>query len=221
MPLPTITGLCGMALLLAAGGSVLARRWTLPPVVRVAIPILVAVLMLVPLGELSAAGYLRGVIGDLSTTTMLLLAAALASSVAGRPIIVRRETRILIAAMLVAGAILYPLALGASRFDPYALGYGSYGFVSLLLFGALLAWYARLHLLVLCISVAAVGHTAGLLESDNLWDYLIDAPLVAYGVLVVLADAVRLAVRRRVLARQGQSPSTAPPGVKSGRPPSS
>jgi hypothetical protein len=88
--------------------------------------------------------------------------------------------------------------------DPYALGYGSYALVTLLLVAVLLAWHARMYALVACALAGAVAHLAGLLESDSLWDYLIDPLLFSYAATVWVrrAGAV-LRPRRSVGAADG------------------
>ena len=83
----------------------------------------------------------------------------------------------------VAGLALYPMTLGVTRFDPYALGYGSRVFELALLAVALVAWYLNLHLIVLCVTLGIGAYLLGLMESRNLWDYLIDAPITIYALV--------------------------------------
>jgi hypothetical protein len=171
-------GLAGHALLVAVVAAAVARRWVGDRRVCAALALLAAALSLVPFGALAAVAYLRGVFGDLSVTTVVLLAAALGPLLAGREWVAERERAALLAAVGAAALLLYPLALGLTYVDPYAAGYGSY-----LLLGALAlvsggAWLARRQLLVAVIALALAAWLAGLLESQNLWDYLLD-PLVA------------------------------------------
>ncbi len=82
-------------------------------------------------------------------------------------------------------SLLYPLTLGLTLWDPYALGYRPR--VLLLVAAALvIAWWRRRRgaALVLAAGVAAFG--AGLMESTNLWDYLVD-PAVATWALAAIA----------------------------------
>jgi hypothetical protein len=196
MPATSIFGLVGIALLGAACASVLARRWVLALGARIAIPLAATVLMLVPVGGLAVAGYLRGVIGDLSITSVVLLIAAIASSITGRTLVPRRDVVALCGLVSVAAVGLYPLALGASTFDPYALGFGSISMATALLLVTAVAWYARLYLLVLCLALGVAGYLGDLLESDNLWDYLIDVSLALYAVALLLGVATRTTVAR-------------------------
>jgi hypothetical protein len=54
----------------------------------------------------------------------------------------------------------------------------------------LVAWYARLNLIVLVVIAAALAYLGGAYESRNLWDYLID-PLVSVYALIRLLAGVR------------------------------
>lgn len=184
MPLTSVVGLLGMALLAGAlAGRVAGRR--LPDRrARLGVIAVSGMLMLLPFGGLSVAGYLRGVIGDLSITTLVLLISAITANVTGRAWFGARERTALTAVVLVVGGCLYPLALGVGRLDPYVLGYGSYALVSLLLAAVLLAWQARMYAVVACMLAGVVAYLAGLLESENLCDYLIDPLLVSYAAAV-------------------------------------
>jgi hypothetical protein len=184
MPLTSIVGLTGMALLASALAGRVARGWLPGRRARIGVVAMSGVLMLLPVGGLSVAGYLRGVIGDLSITTLALLVSAITANVTGRAWFGARERAALTAVVLVVGGCLYPLALGAGRLDPYVLGYGSYALVSLLLAAVLLAWQARMDAVIACMLAGVIAYLTGLLESENLWDYLIDPLLVSYAAAV-------------------------------------
>ncbi len=201
MPLASIVGLVGMALLASALTCRTVCRRLTDHCARAAVLIATAALVLAPLGELSVAGYLRGVVGDLSITTMLLLLGVSVTGLGARPWLAARERMVLAAAVLFAGVGLYPLALGAGPIDPYAWGYGSYGLAGVLLAGGLLAWYARMHGLLALLLVAIGAYLARLLESDNLWDYLIDPLLVGYAAAYWLRRGVAALRRSQPAAR--------------------
>jgi hypothetical protein len=156
--------------------------------VRYAILVTAAVLLLVPLGGLPVAAYVRGAIGDLSAATLALAASALFFRLTGRTVIEPREARALLWAVAAAALFLYPFALGWTPFDPYALGYASIPFVTVLLAVTLAAWRAGLKLLVLVVLAGGLAYLAGAYESRNFWDYLID-PLAAMYALGRLASA--------------------------------
>lgn len=104
------TGLLGSAIAI----SVLVLR--MPGISRMARPLRVGLLaallaaMLLPLGGLPLAGYLRGVVGDLSITTLVLLCASVLRTQLGWPVLPGRDKLLLL--LVIAAAGFYPLALG-------------------------------------------------------------------------------------------------------------
>jgi len=131
------------------------------------------------------------VTGDLSAATLALAACALASGLAGRQLLALRETHALFWVVAAAGLFLYPLALGWTPFDPYALGYGSIAMVTALLVVALAAWRAGLKLVVIVVLAGSLAYLAGLYESRNLWDYLIDPASAFYAAARLSAGWLR------------------------------
>ena len=190
MPANAIFGLLGCGLLSFAAVATLIRLRRLPVRARHAVMLAAALAVFVPIGDLSVAAYVRGVTGDLSMATLVLAGAACLAQLTGRTPIEQRERRVLCWLLTVAAAFLYPFALGWTRFDPYALGYGSIEFVSALLLLTLAAWWARLNLIVLVVVVAGLAFLGGAYESRNLWDTLID-PLVSFYALAWLLAGVR------------------------------
>jgi len=196
-----VFGLFGCGLLSFAAVATVFRLRRFSAGARVAAVLAAAAALFVPFGDLSVAAYVRGVTGDPSISTLVLAGAASIAQLTGRRPVGQRDLRALV--WLVAGAavFLYPFALGLTPFDPYALGYGSVGLVTALLLVTLVAWYARLNLVVLVVIAAALAYLEGAYESRNLWDYLID-PLVSMYALVWLLAGLRgrigLPLARRV-----------------------
>jgi hypothetical protein len=155
--------------------------------VRSAILAAAGVLLFVPVGGLPVVAYVRGAIGDLSASTLALAAGPLFVLVTGKTVIEPREVRALLWAVATAALFLYPFALGWTPFDPYTLGYGSVAMVTALLLATLAAWRAGLRFVLIVVLAGSLAYLAGLYESRNLWDYLID-PLAA------LYAAVRLSL---------------------------
>lgn len=131
---------------------------------------------------LSAAMAMRALWGDPSITTMQLLAL----SIAGRPASIGRTPAI---ALAIIGIVFYVLALGLGDFDPYRIGFAAGPLVVVLAGAAAATWWRGqpLYLWLLTVDLAAFG--LGIMESNNLWDYLFD-PLLVLAALVV-------AIRRR------------------------
>jgi len=176
------------ALLLALPGVAWLRRKAPLATLLVALALPMA-----PVGALPAAGYLRGIVGDLSVTTTVLLLLYLL-----RPVLpltsISDRSRVALQVLIAAGGLLlYPLALGFGPADPYRLGFGHAGLVCTLLLVALAAWYARLSLVATCLALAVLCWAIGTGESRNLWNYLLDPLLAAWA---LLALARRLVWRR-------------------------
>lgn len=189
------------ALVLALPG--VARRRTARPLLTL---LAALALPLVPLGTLPAAGYVRGVVGDLSVTTMLLLLHHLLRPVLGLAAIDERSRIALQALVAAGGVLLYPLALGFGPVDPYRLGFAGGRLVYALLLLAAAAWLQRLQFVASCLALAVLAWAAGVGESRNLWDYLLD-PLVAGWSLGALLWRLARALRgdRSGRERSGQA----------------
>ncbi len=182
---------CVLLSLAVAAAALRLRRFSVGA--RAAVMLAAGVALLVAIGELSLAAYVRGATGDLSISTLVLAGAACIAQLTGRPLIGQRDLRALLWLLAVAAVFLYPFALGLTPFDPYALGYGSVGLATALLLVTLAAWGARLNLIVLVVIAAALAYLGGAVESRNLWDYLIDPLVSVYALVRVLAG---LRVRR-------------------------
>ncbi|BBE49977.1 hypothetical protein OYT1_ch0404 [Ferriphaselus amnicola] len=184
-----ITGLAGVAFAL---GVMLSG---LPVVARLAVARfwLVAAIMalaLMPISGLSIAGYVRGVSGDLSVTSLLLLGMVL------RRKKVESQQQGVLLMVLVAAVALYPFALGIGSFDPYRLGYGDHYFLIGMLLLTLLSWIRHYTLLVLVIALAVLAWAVGGYESANLWDYLLDPWVSIYAMLQLIIRRGRPLQRR-------------------------
>lgn len=143
------------------------------------------VLLWLPVGaaHLPVVAYVRGVSSDLSLTLVALACLGLWQGLYGRVLVGNFEKTPLFAIVLVAGIFLYPTALGWSDWDAYRLGWGSYGMLLGLLALVVAFWYRGLRLLPMLVALAMLGWVAGVMESGNLWDYLIDPWLVIFAFL--------------------------------------
>ena len=186
----TILGLFGCGLLCLAVAASAMRLRRLPINARIAAMSVAALAVFVPLGDLSIAAYVRGVTGDLSLATLVLGGAACAAQLSGRTAIEPRDLRAVAWFVVSGAAFLYPFALGWTRFDSYALGYGSVEFVTALLLVTFAAWHFRRTVVAIIVIAAALAYLVGAYESRNLWDYLID-PLVACYALIWLPARAR------------------------------
>ena len=149
-----------------------------------------------PLGmsmELPLAGYVRGVLGDLSIVSILLLWSALLPNQQVTPTLIKWCIAILAIAF-------YPFALGVSMFDPYAWGYGSFAFLIGVLIFALVCGLAGWVKGVWIIGAAIIAWSLRWHESTNLWDYLLD-PALAIWALFAAWNGLRK--QRKEKARSG------------------
>ena len=167
----SVIGLFGVTLLLVRAGSALGtgRR-------GIGFAALALALALVPLGGLPLVGYVRGITGDLSVTTLVLLTIGLCGGFLSS---VEPQERRALSMLVVLGALfLYPMALGWGSFDPYRLGFEPSGLLAALFVVAVVAWLRQFYVLLVAILVAVSSHALALTESLNLWDYLFDPWLV-------------------------------------------
>lgn len=148
-----------------------------------------------PLDGLPLAGYLRGVIGDLSITTMVFLLATVLWKTFqwDRLRLGRRIQPAVFFAVL--GLVLYPAALGFTHMDPYRLGFEADLLLALcgvatLVFCLTGAWLAALALIL-----ATLAYMIDFQISDNYWDYIIDPLLAVYSLGLVAQQAVRSMAR--------------------------
>lgn len=193
----SVVGIAGCVLLCLAVLAWALRLEKRAVRVRYAVLAAAGILLLAPLGGLPVAAYVRGAIGDLSAATLALAAGALFFRLTGRTVIEPREARALLWAVAAAALFLYPFALGWTPYDPYALGYASIPFVTVLLAVTLAAWRAGLKLLVLVVLAGGLAYLAGAYESRNLWDYLIDPLAAIYALGALLAAGARTLVSQR------------------------
>ena len=163
-----ITGLAGVATTLAAALFTIPALRLISRPRKAALFLTVLSLVLIPFGALSVASCVRGLLGDLSITTLILLVGSVSAKLPGRwP--GDQSARLALLTLISAAALaLYPMALGVGMFDPYRLGYGSPWFVGVLFVIALAAWFTRLELISICIATATLA-----------WADDASAPLVA------------------------------------------
>ena len=135
-----------------------------------------------PVFGLPLAGYVRGVLSDLSFTSMALLTCAIAPRLGASSLGSAEEWRFVFGLVAATGLFLYPMALGLGPFDPYTLGFAPTGLLVMLALFAGLAWWRRYHVCLGAIVLAVLAYRLGLLESSNLWDYLLDPWLLLYAI---------------------------------------
>jgi len=163
------------------------------------------VLLWVPLGaaQLPLVAYFRGISSDLSITLVALAGMGLVRRLRGLRAIDPRERMALNAAVAAAALFLYPLALGWGDWDPYRAGWGAPGMLAALLAITIFYWSQGLRLLPLLVASALLAWTFDLLESTNLWDYLMDPWLATAAIFQCLKWARAQLQTRLRRARAG------------------
>jgi hypothetical protein len=185
----------GLGVLALVRGLRLGLPW------RSAVLLLTMALSLIPIGEISPATWLRGVTGDLSLPSLALLCMGAGALILGRPLIQREEKRWLAVIFGCAALFLYPCALGLTDWDPYALGYRPVALATALFLVILAATLFERYLVAVSLMAAMLAHRLQILESSNLWDYVIDPGIAVYtlsaGITMVLRDFVLTPHNRR------------------------
>jgi hypothetical protein len=151
----------------------------------------VAMIVLIPMGGMPLAAYLRGWIGDLSITSLALLTLALLARLRNRGASEVKTSNILFVLVVLAGVALYPMALGIGYWDPYRLGFGNSWFLGGLFLLALAAYFNKSSMIAMVIALAVLGWSADWYESRNLWDYLLDPLLVIYAIYGLLSHGMK------------------------------
>jgi hypothetical protein len=191
-----LTGLAGIASLMAACVLLVPRVKQLPKPYLAILTAAVFILLLLPFDGMPPAGYVRGMVGDLSITTVVLACAALLRPYC--PVAENKQRDHLLMLIAAAAVFLYPMALGMSLYDPYRLGYSDIVFVALVLMSAIASWLLRSNLIGLCLALATLAWSLGWYESTNLWDYLLDPLVTIYAIAALMKKRVlRLMACRR------------------------
>ena len=198
------TGLSGLALVwvLLALRLPLATRLNQPQRWLFVLAVYGAVLL--PVFVLSLAGFLRGMVGDLSMPSVLLLVAALSARLrqlaggGGTAWWSVRERLTLFLFISVLALLLYPFTLGIGMLDPYRSGFGGVGLLVMLALLSLWSMRRSSYLLPAACALAVAAWSMGWYESTNIWDYLIDVPLAIYAIVQTVKAMLQARKAERV-----------------------
>ena len=190
----TLAGLSGISLLL----SVIVLRILLFLKVKkqtaLFILLLVYVISFIPVSGYSINLYLRGLLNDLSISSLVLMGYYIFTMGSDSS-----QTRPILNLIAITGLFFYPMALGFGPIDPYSWGYlnNAHDTIVPLIFILLLAllvafsFYKKQTLMLLCVTLSILAYQLQLLESSNLWDYLLDPVIFFYALIAVLTRALR------------------------------
>jgi hypothetical protein len=183
----------GSALVFASAATAIVRRFIPDQTKQRILFGFLFLACLIPFTEFSLSHYIRILTGDLSITGFIML--GLAAFISFKPNKSHSDhTQLLTPALAITlvSLALYPTALGLTYFDLYAFGYYPIilGPIILVLFAGAL-WFD----FTLCALLLAAGFLAfalRILESDNLWDYLLDPVVAAYSFYLVIKNRHQL-----------------------------
>ena len=141
--------------------------------------------LMIPVAGLPLARVLAAVMDHWSVPLLALLTAGVSTTFFGAELLRREDLRGLWVFGVVAGVALYPLALGIGSVDPFAHGW-HFGPLFVLIGSVTLYFQWRRNRFGVVLLVAMFAWLAGIAESGNLWDCLIDPVFffVSVGVLV-------------------------------------
>ena len=145
---------------------------------------------------LPLTAFFRGVGGDLSTTLLTLSVWSLSHRLLDTAAINRREFTVVMAVVSAAALLLYPTALGWGNWDAYRLGWGSWWLLTALLALCGVSAWLGLRVLPALIALALLAWSFNLMESGNLWDYLLDPWLSAFALVFVFIKCWQSVFRR-------------------------
>ncbi len=153
--------------------------------------LIAAGLLAVPVQGIAIARWVTGINANFSIPFTGLLAAAVCEKAFSRKMLSSCDWLAGWVFGIIGGLVLYPLALGWGKFDPYGWGWNfSPLFVAVATLTGLLVWKQNRFGLLLLLSVLAFR--LRLLESTNYWDYLLDP---VYCLVSIFAFGWRLAAR--------------------------
>lgn len=177
----------GQVLLLAVLITVMLGRFVKDSRQRMSIvAVLLALGLFLPVYGLSIAQWLRSVVGDLSVLTLVIFLNILAQRLFNHKLLAPATRNNLLLGVALVGVVFYPLALGVSVFDPYPLGYSPLLMSALLCLFSVVAWMKSKRDLAIILLLPLIAYNLHLLESANLWDYLLDPVLLIYALVQCL-----------------------------------
>ncbi len=194
MSFSTLFGLSGISLLLCV---LLLRFLILFNFKKAIIYVLLLLFFLftfVSIDGNSINQYFRGIFNDLSISTLILMTYYL-FTYQNPPI----QSGSMLRIIALSGLIFYPLALGLSPIDPYAWGYFNniHTYIAPLLFLLTLlslltyAFYKKDLMTLICLLGASLAFQLNILESRNLWDYLLDPVIFIFALFSVIISIFR------------------------------
>lgn len=193
--------LLGISLVLCCGLLKLAtsqRMATLPLMWVKPLTVASLAIVWVPLGpgSLPVVAYVRGICADLSITLIVFAAWHIGHHALGWRTTHQQERTTVMSAIAAAALFLYPASLGWGNWDAYPSGWGSWGMLLVLLVLCTVCLFRGQRVLPLMVALALLAWSMGLMESRNLWDYLIDPWLSIFALGFVFIKSLQFLFAR-------------------------
>ena len=161
-------------------------------------------LAFIPIYEVSTVLRLKGLFADLSLTTITLLMLWPALRMK-RISLNSPDSAGLCAVVFLLAVMLYPMALGLGAYDPYVLGFRPWALLSVIAALGVLATLRGYLVSKTIVVVVLIGYWLRVLDSQNLWDYLIDPILGIFAIIYLLRYALRNGILQRSANMSGSA----------------
>ena len=183
-----------MMSLLQGGAGLLGRDlcgWR-PTLILVLIS---AFIVVIPVGGLPLARWMISFNANFSISLTAILFCKVLENSFGVKLLDKKALLICWVFSLTAGVILYPMALGLGRFDPYQAGWG-FSWLFVVVCGVTILLLIMKNRFAVVLMAAILADNLHLLESTNLWDYLVD-PFMVLGSCIALSRGLLRKLSKR------------------------
>ena len=175
--------------LLQGGAGLLGRdlRGWRPTLILVLISAFIAV---TPVGGLPLARWMISFNANFSISLTAILFCKITENSFGVKLLDKNALLTCWVFSLTAGVILYPMALGLGRFDPYQAGW-SFSWLFVVVCGVTILLLIIKNRFAVVLMAAILAYNLHLLESTNLWDYLVDPFMVVVSFIALSSRLLR------------------------------
>ena len=145
---------------------------------------------MIPVGGLNAGRWLASFVSGMSIPLLAFMIHRIQHRAGGSRILKGSAIQQLFVFEAISGIVLYPSALGLGMFDVYELGWGFSGLtVAVVAMSIWAIWVGSGFGLVLI--TALLSWELGLMESQNLWDSLVDPLMFILSMVILITQAVK------------------------------
>ncbi|MFT3878533.1 MAG: hypothetical protein QM703_02600 [Gemmatales bacterium] len=203
-----IVNFIGLALLLATLPVYLAQRFGATRLGLAGWSLAMSAVFLIPWNGHSIVYFVRGVVGDLSVSSLVVLCVIYGRALT-KPVSSHQHIRGQVGWMLLAILLpLYASTTGYLTFDLYGWGYEPQWFLVALGLLMLWAWQTQPALAIAWL-IGVVSFAWGMTPSRNLWDALFD-PFMAFTAMGIVVSSVM----RAVLPKKSATPTVKEPVLR-------